>query len=646
MTALRIAFTELRRITASRGARLVVIALALVPTIYAGLYLYANHDPYGRLRDVPAAIVIEDTGADNPVDGSRIEAGTAVADHLVDSHSFDWAKVDRSSAEQGVEDGTYDFALVIPRDFSASLTSSADSDPRQAQLRMLTNDANSYLSTTIADTVTGNVRDAIAEKVSQEATTSFLLGIAELRTGLEKGAIGAGDVADGIQQAQYGARRLSNGADRLATGATSLSDGAGRLEEGLATLQTSTADLPTQTRDLATGARKVADGNARIATLGDEAAAAVHLVNTQYDDRRADLVSAMQSMGLTSTQRARLLGIYDRVGGRIDSADSRAGRLSAQLDELSTGANAVADGTETLATAMPGLASGISTAHDGASTLATGSDSLARGAKKLGTGADQLGTGLGKLKTGATKLQTSLQDGADQIPTTTDATRQRIANTIADPVDVRSTSQASAGSYGAGLAPFFMSLAAWIGGYVLFLLVRPLSTRALAANQTPIRVALGGWFPPALVGLGQVTLMTLVVAFAIKIHPANLAATWVFLLLISATFVAIIHLLNALLGSAGQFLGLVLMVVQLVTAGGTFPWQTIPEPLHWAHHVLPMSYAVDGLRQLMYGGASTRIWADVLVLAIYLGATLALTGLVARRHRVWTPARVDPQVAL
>jgi putative membrane protein len=82
----------------------------------------------------------------------------------------------------------------------------------------------------------------------------------------------------------------------------------------------------------------------------------------------------------------------------------------------------------------------------------------------------------------------------------------------------------------------------------------------------------------------------------------------------SATVVAIVHALNAWLGTAGQVLGLVLMVLQLVTAGGTFPWQTIPQPLHWLHHLLPMSYAVDGLRQLMYGGLSTLVLRDVLVL--------------------------------
>ena len=60
------------------------------------------------------------------------------------------------------------------------------------------------------------------------------------------------------------------------------------------------------------------------------------------------------------------------------------------------------------------------------------------------------------------------------------------------------------------------------------------------------------------------------------------------------------------LGSVGQFLGLVLMVLQLVTAGGTFPWQTLPAPLAALHHVLPMGYVVDAMRQFMYGGDLSR----------------------------------------
>jgi putative membrane protein len=168
----------------------------------------------------------------------------------------------------------------------------------------------------------------------------------------------------------------------------------------------------------------------------------------------------------------------------------------------------------------------------------------------------------------------------------------------------------------------------------------------LAANQTPLRIALGGWLTPALIGAAQMVVVLAVVGLAVDITPVNWLGTLGFLLLTSATFIAIVHMLNALLGAPGQFLGLVLMVVQLVTAGGTFPWQTIPEPLHPLHHVLPMSYAVDGLRQLMYGGLSGRVVSDVVVLAAFLVGALLLTSYGARRQRVWKPKRVRPEIAL
>ena len=64
MTAIRLALTELRRVTAGRLPRAALIALVLVPTLYGGLYLYANKDPYGGLERVPAAVVVEARAGD------------------------------------------------------------------------------------------------------------------------------------------------------------------------------------------------------------------------------------------------------------------------------------------------------------------------------------------------------------------------------------------------------------------------------------------------------------------------------------------------------------------------------------------------------------------------------------------------------
>jgi putative membrane protein len=78
-------------------------------------------------------------------------------------------------------------------------------------------------------------------------------------------------------------------------------------------------------------------------------------------------------------------------------------------------------------------------------------------------------------------------------------------------------------------------------------------------------------------------------------------------------------------------MGLVLMVLQLVTAGGTFPWQTLPAPLVALHHVLPMGYVVDAMRQLMYGGDLSRASTDLGVLALWLVGGLLLAGIGVTR---------------
>ncbi len=173
-----------------------------------------------------------------------------------------------------------------------------------------------------------------------------------------------------------------------------------------------------------------------------------------------------------------------------------------------------------------------------------------------------------------------------------------------------------AGEYGAGLAPFFISLAAWIGIYALFLIVKPLSRRAITARKAPLRITLAGWLTPALLGVVQMAGLYAIVAGALGFRIAHPLAMYGTMVLASITFAAIILALNVLLGSVGQFLGLVLMVVQLVTAGGTFPWQTLPGPLAALHHVLPMSFAVDALRQLMYGGDLGQAAQDAGVLAL------------------------------
>lgn len=642
MRAWQLTWTEIRRITSTRMGRLTVLALTLVPTLYAGLYLYANHDPYGALDRVPAALVVADEGT-TTADGVRTTFGRDVADELLDGRDFGWHEVDRAAAEKGVEQGTYDFALVIPKGFSDTLNSVSGADPRQARLTLVTNDANSYLSTTIAQTVVGKVSEAVTQQVGEQAALTFLTGIADTRQGLADGAAGADTLHQGLRTARDGAADLEQGAARAADGAGTLSTGADELATGLGTLAEKTASLPAQTRTLARGARKVADGDAGIAAHGQSARDLVGDLAAEHTKRRAVIEQRLRDQGLTAEQAAPVLAAYDQLGNHVDRAGEKVRQLSGKLDALALGAGQVADGAEALAQATPALKQGIGDARTGADRLATGADELAEGTEALRQGAGSLHTGLVEATQGANRLRKGLADGAAQVPATDEEARATIARTIASPVEVKNSSKASADSYGEGLAPFFLALAAWIGGYVLFLLVRPLSGRALAAGQRSWRIAVGGWLAPALIAAVQMVLAVAVVSVVVGVAPQHVAGVLAVLVLSSVTFVAVIHFLCAALGSPGQFLGLVLMVVQLVSAGGTFPWQTIPGPLHWLHDVLPMPHTVEAVRLVMYGGPADLLWQHLVVLGLWLVGALVLTSLVARAQQVWSVRRVNPE---
>jgi putative membrane protein len=687
MTALRLARTELRRLTSGRLPRLALVAMLFVPTLYGGLYLYANNDPYAGLSRVPAAIVVEDAGT-TLANGEKLDAGPSVAHDLVASRSFDWHRVDRAEATSGVADGRYDFALIVPPAFSGDLASSTQSAPRQAHLQVATNDSNNYIAHTIANQVVAQVTKSVAGQVSSTAANQLLLGFStihsrltqgvdgtsKLQAGIVKTERGAGDLSTGAAQVAAGQKSLvaatttlAQGAGTAAAGATSLASAGGSMAAGLQSLDAKSAGLPAQTQALAQGARAVSAANAAMAKTGTGVATASGQFIASVTTAQGALASALGQRGFTQSQITTILAETARLDGPATAANAQAQGSAALVGSAVAGATQVASGADQLALAAGPLRDGIHQASgaaaqlaggagtlsagvarldSGAARLANGQQSALDGATKLDAGADQLKVALGGLGSGATTLHSGMGGALGSIPNPSAAGRKAMAQTIGNPVAVTDTSQATAGSYGAGLAPFFLSLALWIGAYVLFLLVKPLSSRALAAGQPSWRIALGGWLPPALFGLAQGGLAFVVVFFGLGIHVQHPVAVLAVMSFTSIAFVAILHALVSRLGAVGKFLGLVLMVVQLVSAGGTFPWQTLPMPLNALHHLLPMGYAVDAIRRLMYGGSLAPVGNDLAVLAAYLLLALTASAFAARRSRVWTAARIKPELVL
>ncbi|MBT2473809.1 YhgE/Pip family protein [Microbacterium sp. ISL-103] len=590
---------ELRRLTASRMGIIALIALVCVPILYGGLYLWANQDPYAKFPDVPVALVVDDEGAATPTTGTdaatgeTVNYGEDVADNLIDGNAFDWQRMSADEASDALREGTVDFTVTIPADFSAALTSAAGDDPHQARIELETNDANNYLASSMGTQAVEKIRSSVAEMVGSEAAERLLTGLSEVRDNLVTAVDGATQLTDGANTAATGSATLADGTDKLAAGTSQLASGA---------------------TTLASGAQQVSDGNRQLADIADRAGSAVQQATNALPQVREDITTVLTDQGLTQAEIDEVLATLDPLGTRLEEGNSTVQNAVDKVDQLADGAASVASG---------------------ASELASGAKTVATGAAAANDGAAQLRDGLDTLASGTAELRDGLAEGVEQIPSSTPELRTQQADTIADPVKVSSDKVASAEDYGAGLAPFFAALSAWIGIYALFLIVKPISRRAVTALHSPIRVTLAGWLTPAMLGAVQMLGLMGILAITLGFTFDNPIGTLGVMIFASATFAAIILALNVWLGSVGQFLGLVLMVLQLVTAGGTFPWQTLPAPLAALHHVLPLGYVVDAMRQLMYGGNLGRAGWDLVVLGIWLVGALLLAaiGVTRMTHR-------------
>ncbi|MGH3621584.1 MAG: YhgE/Pip family protein, partial [Sciscionella sp.] len=564
MTMIRLARNEFLRFTSGRLPRLALCALLLVPLLFGAMYIYANWDPYGRLGNVPVALVNADKGAKGP-DGKQLSAGDVVSAQLEKSHTLGWHRVDAKEASRGVTDGDYTFALTLPADFSAALVSPADSTPRRDLLTLTTNNANNYLVRTIAAKVVGEVRATVATRLGQQAAERLLTGLSTTHDQLT-------EAANRSRQLLDDSTKLQAGQDKLVQGANSAANRAGQFAAGLSALRQQTANLPSQAATLSSGARQVASGTERVSSIEDRVAAASNDVVSGLSGASGAVAQRLRQNGFSNQEISQVTSALADLRGPVERANAGVQDAADQLDALSSNARQVASGASQLSASAPALSGTIDKAANGANALETGLDKLRSGEQATKKGTDDLVSGV-----------TKLNKGIREVPNPDATTRDAAANTVGDPLAVRTTGEATATTYGAGLAPFFLALAAWIGGLVLFLLFKPLSNRALAAGRSPVTVAIGGLLTPIAMGVAQMVVLYAVVTLLVGVHPEEPIGMLGFLIVSSITFVTLLHGLSALLGPVGKFVGLVLLFLQLISAGGMFPWQTIPVVLYPLH---------------------------------------------------------------
>lgn len=184
-----------------------------------------------------------------------------------------------------------------------------------------------------------------------------------------------------------------------------------------------------------------------------------------------------------------------------------------------------------------------------------------------------------------------------------------------EPIVLNETKLFPIANYGTGMTPFYTVLAIWVG---CLLLISLLATDANPANDISARaVYFGRLFTFSTIGLLQALIVTVgdIVLLGVDVKDSYWFILFGFL--ISFVFMTIVYTLVSVFGDIGKALAIIMLVLQIAGAGGTYPVVLLPEFFQAINPVLPFTYGVDIMREAVGGIVWQRAIRDASYLLLF-----------------------------
>ena len=309
----------------------VIIAVIILPSLYALINIEACWDPYEKTGDVPFAIANLDQGT--TLEGQKLNIGNELVKELKNNTKFDWTFVTEDELRDGVNSGKYYAGIVIPKNLSKNIASITGDNPKQAKLEYVVNIKANPVANRLTDAGANAVYTSLNAKIVEVINLAAYEKLGELQSGL---ASGASELSSGGSQLQAGAAQVSEGAGQVSSGASEITDAS----------KTAQSYVPA----IESGAEKVSSGSEAVQQGAEE---------------------------LQETIDPSLM------------PDGPIKQYAQGTSDLANGSSAVADGSVDLAEGSAELAQGASYLAGNSSLLAEGSLSLAAGAELLSSAAAQ-----------------------------------------------------------------------------------------------------------------------------------------------------------------------------------------------------------------------------------------------------------------
>lgn len=550
---------------------LTLLAIIILPSLYALINIQACWDPYDNTGNLEFAVANLDKGA--TFDGEDINVGDQLEDELKRNDDFYWTFVSEDELRKGVKNGTYYAGIVIPKNFSSSIKSITSDDPHSAELEYIVNRKSNPMASKLSDSAARAVYNKINANIVQFINVAAYEKLGDLQSAL----------ASGASQMSSGAGQLSVGASKVQSGASELKSGANDLKKGA--------------NDLSAGSSQVKEGSSQISSSADQISAG----SSQVQESAKQLDSAVDESTLPD-----------------------------QIKPVVHGSKELANASSDLAGASSNLAQGSSKLANGSVDLAEGASSVANGGSQLADGSVSLAAGSALLANGASSALFSASSGlsgaADSLSSITGVNESEVGEYIYSPVVLKENELYAVPDYGSEVAPFYLVLSMWVGAIITCVMLR--TGQSTGTKYTPSEMYFGKLLIFLVMAVLETT-VTLIGAFILGIKMAN-----PLLFVLSAYFIALIFMLIcysliSALGHIGKGLAVIWLVFQISGTGGIYPIQLMGPFLQAVSPYMPMTHGITLLRETALG----LIWSNYIpsfLILIAMGAITLVLALIVK----------------
>lgn len=565
----RVFANDWKRIGRNVVALVVVMGLSVLPSLYAWFNILSNWDPYGSdsTSNIKVAVAYDDTGID--ISGMNVNISTNIIEALKTNDTIGWVFTDTSEeAIEGVWAGDYYAALIMPEDFSRDMVSFLADNMTHPEIIYYTNQK----------------KNAIAPKITDKAKTAVQQQVnATFISSLTEAIMKSADIADNI-----GAIKDSDGNNINKENVS----GNSILDILIAKLQVVNTQVSTFDSVLTAVSNIISTAQ----STSDTAAAISPDLSVKFDSEKAILNELNNTIGKSNLIDST---IFANIANDINTIQGYMNSVSEIYDDM--GYN-VADFDNSISQMGSSIANTLELVHNLESQL---SDSITKLVDFKISGTYSL-------------LQTAVAFNTEEL-----------ASFISAPVTIGTVDLYPIENYGSAMSPFYSVLSIWVGALILVAIIHVKVHPFGGYNITSVQSFFGRYLTFFLIGQAQALLITLGDLFFIGIQCLHPFKFWLAASFTSFVFTMITYSLTVAFENVGEAVAVVIMVIQVAGAGGTFPIQCLPTVYQAIYKYLPFTYAMDALRECVGGTYSWYYWKCIIALLIYVGICLFIGLVVA-----------------